>query len=151
MQELLENLRAIMGLYDALCRQVCARHEITRTELDVLAFLSNHPGQNTASDIVEIRMLPKANVSQAVEALIKKGYLLRLADRQDRRKIRLSLTPQAAGTVKDIGVMQRQHRQIHFGGFSEEEKQQYKSMVARMSRNARNELERMKETHGAKE
>ena len=45
------------------------------------------------ADIVELRMLLKGNVSQAVESLIQKSLLKREQNKEDRRKIHLSLTP----------------------------------------------------------
>ena len=78
--EMLDRMRCIVKLYDRLSAKVCEKWKINRTEMDVLAFLNNHPDFDTARDIVEIRMLPKANVSLAVESLIQKGYLARRID-----------------------------------------------------------------------
>lgn len=142
--ELFEKMYNVTKLYDLLCQQVCGEYHITRTELDVLAFLKNHPGRDTARDIVEIRMLPKANVSQAVESLIQKNYLTRRMDEQDRRRIHLSITEQAAGTVQAIRDMQSKYLGIRFQGFSEIEKSQYEEMILRIYENAKNEIERMK-------
>lgn len=142
--ELFEKMHNVTKLYDMLCQQVCRKHQITRTELDVLAFLKNHPGKDTARDIVEIRMLPKANVSQAVESLIQKNYLTRRMDEQDRRRIHLSITEQAAETVQAIRDMQSKYLAIRFQGFSEAEKLRYEEMVLRIYENAKNEMERMR-------
>ena len=40
-------------------------------EADIISFLKNNPGKDTAADIVELRMLSKGAVSKTVEALIQ--------------------------------------------------------------------------------
>ena len=44
-------------------------------EIKIISFLYNNPEKDTAADIAELRMLPKRNISKAVESLIKKGFL----------------------------------------------------------------------------
>lgn len=139
--ELLDRMRCIVKLYDRLSAKVCEKCRINRTEMDVLAFLNNHPHCDTARDIVEIRMLPKANVSLAVESLIQKGFLVRRADEKDRRRVHLTITPQAAETVEAIEQMQRYELEVRMRGFSEEEKSQYRDIMQRIYENAKEELE----------
>ena len=74
---------------------------MTQIELDVLLFLANHPGLDTAKDIVEIRRLTKSHVSAAVEGLSQKGYLLRVRRPDNRKLIHLTLLPEAAPVVAD--------------------------------------------------
>lgn len=70
--------------------------------------MGNNPGLDTARDIVELRMLPKSNVSVAVESLIQRGLLCRRRDTADRRRIHLSLTNSAAPLLEDVlAVMPR--------------------------------------------
>ncbi len=141
MNDTLEEIHYIVKLYDTMCQTVCKKNGITRTELDVLAFLKNHPTKDNAKDIVEIRMLPKANVSQAVEALIQKEYLMRTPDEKDRRKIHLSITPKAKSLVRVIKKMQTTCYASLFEGFSAEEMEQYQGMIFRMHENAKKGIE----------
>ena len=55
--EVLVGFRNILKYYDSLRRRVCKQHSLSQTEFDVLAFLGNNPGLDTARDIVELRML----------------------------------------------------------------------------------------------
>ena len=106
--EVLVGFRNILKYYDSLRRRVCKQHSLSQTEFDVLAFLGNNPGLDTARDIVELRMLPKSNVSVAVESLIQRGLLCRRQDTADRRRIHLSLTNSAAPLLEDVlAVMPR--------------------------------------------
>ena len=61
------HARTLELLYHKLQSPVLARYQMTQIELDVLLFLANHPGLDTAKDIVEIRRLTKSHVSAAVE------------------------------------------------------------------------------------
>ena len=85
--DILLKSRAAGKLYEKMFGKIRLQYGMTQLEIDILAFLKNNPGLDTASDIVNYRMLPKANVSQAVEFLIQKGFVGRRTDEQDRRKI----------------------------------------------------------------
>lgn len=89
--EWLMSFRYIIKGQDALIKEICDSFKLTRIEGTIIVFLYNNPGKNTAGDIVELRMLSKGNVSQAVESLIQKSFLARKQDAEDRRKIHLSL------------------------------------------------------------
>lgn len=143
--ELLDRMRCIVKLYDRLSARVCEKCRINRTEMDVLAYLNNHPKSDTARDIVEIRMLPKANVSLAVESLIQKGYLQRRSDERDRRRVHLTITPAAQETVRAIEKMQNYEQEVRLRGFSEEEKIWYQEIMRRIYKNAKAELETLEE------
>ena len=73
--ELWTGLRSLLRLYDKMLKKVCTEHDLTAVEADVISFLQNNPGKDTAADIVELRMLSKGAVSKAVEALIQKSML----------------------------------------------------------------------------
>ena len=64
---LLANIRRMIKLYDSMLKPVCSRYGLVPIEATIISFLFNHPGRDTAADIVELRMLSKSNVSQAVE------------------------------------------------------------------------------------
>lgn len=59
------HARTLELLYHKLQSPVLTRYRMTQIELDVLLFLANHPGLDTAKDIVEIRRLTKSHVSAA--------------------------------------------------------------------------------------
>lgn len=68
--ELWTGLRSLIRLYDKMLKKVCTEHDLTVMEADVISFLQNNPGKDTAVDIVELRGLSKGAVSKAVESLI---------------------------------------------------------------------------------
>ena len=87
--ELLMGFRSLLRLYDKMLKKVCREYDLSVIEADVVSFLQNNPGKDTAVDIVELRMLSKGAVSKAVESLIQKSLLERIPDREDRRRIHL--------------------------------------------------------------
>jgi len=139
--EILEGFGCVLRLQARIRREICLRRDLSRTELDVMAFLLNNPGRDTASDIVELRMLPKGNVSQAVDALIRRGWLEGRRDGGDRRRVHLS--PTAAGRIllPDLAEERARLEEALFAGFSEEERELFGAMTGRISRSVRAALE----------
>lgn len=115
----------LMKAYEAACQEVCKKYRLNQTCLDVVLFLANNPEYNTAKDLWEIRGIRSGNASVAIETLVKRGYVKREADIQDRRLQRLILTERAGDAI----AMGRQ-AQLAFGeqvtaGITEEELRQY--------------------------
>ena len=144
--DILLKSRAAGKLYEKMFGKIRLQYGMTQLEIDILAFLKNNPGLDTASDIVNYRMLPKANVSQAVEFLIQKGFVGRRTDEQDRRKIHLELLPGAEEAVCKILDAQSHFFDLLFEGMTEKERQQYLSLTLQIAENIRREWE--SETHG---
>lgn len=134
-------LRRVIKLYERMIRKVCAPHGLTSVEADIVCFLQNNPGKDTAGDIVEYRMLSKGNVSQGVESLIQKSLLQRTQDQEDRRKIHLHLLPAAQPIVHEIKQARQEFVRTVLQGFSEEERWQYVQMNLRIAENCAQALE----------
>ena len=137
------HARTLELLYHKLQSPVLERYQMTQIELDVLLFLANHPGLDTAKDIVEIRRLTKSHVSVAVEGLSKKGYLLRVHRPDNRKLIHLSLLPEAAPVVADGQAKRRAVFQTLGQGFSAQERAQLDALLLRVTENARQEYIRL--------
>lgn len=134
--EIPARYRAVIRLYGHTLSEVRTKYNITQYEVDVLAFLNNNPGMDTASHIVEYRMLPKANVSQAVDLLMKKGLLSAQRDEADRRRVHLSPTPAASSIIAEIIAAQHTFGELLFADFSEAERRQFEAFNRRISENA---------------
>ena len=83
-----------------------ARTGLSAREINVLLFLANHPGQDTARDVVELRGLSKSQVSQAVELLTEWGILRRTQDQADRRVVHLAITEKGAPLAREVQAIQ---------------------------------------------
>ncbi len=115
------NIRRMIKLHESMLKEICAEYGLTLTEASVISFLHNNPSRDTAADIVELRMLQKSNVSQAVETLFQKGILDRRQDERDRRKVHLALTKRADAIVADVDRICESYRRELFRGLTEEE------------------------------
>ena len=139
--EFLTNIRQIMRLHDKMLKSICGQYQMNITETAVISFLYNNPGKDTAADIVELRMLFKGAVSQAVESLIQIKLLEREQDTKDRRRIHLSLTPAANPITQEIEKAQKGFRDKVFQGFTEEERELFNEFHLRIQENTKQALE----------
>lgn len=106
----LEYVRRILQAYETMSKPLCAELGIPQTAFDILMFLANNPGLNTAKDIVELRNMKANLVSINVDRLVKEGFLERKADTDDRRKIILTCTRKA-----DPIILRGRKMQAEFG------------------------------------
>ena len=132
----LENVRGVLRLYQRAERGVCARHGLSQTQVDIIAFLHNNPERDTAADIVELRMMRKSNVSLAVDSLMRKGMVRREPDGGDRRRIHLKLTDAAEQLTPEIAKSREAMLAQLFQGFTPEEKASYLRLTQRIFENA---------------
>ena len=133
--DLLLAIQHMDKLYGSMMKQIGKHYHLSLIEMTILSFLHNNPEKDTASEIVEIRMLQKGHVSQGVSSLIQKGLLTRRQDQNDRRIIHLALTPKTGAIVKEIEKKKEEFITIVYDGFSSEEREQYLYFVNRIIEN----------------
>lgn len=136
--EYLITIRRILKCQETILKEISVEYALTLTEATIISFLHNNPGRDTAAQIVELRMLSKGHVSQAVESLIQKSLLLRRQDTADRRKIHLSLTPAAQPIVQAIDRRWEQLHEKIFWGLSPEDQQSLVRINRQMMENLQN-------------
>ena len=134
--DFLMTLRCVIKFHEGMMKHVCSQYNLSLIEANISAFLHNNPGKDTAKDIVELRMLSKGNVSQAVESLIQKSLLQRAGDAKDRRKVHLTLLPKSAPITQTIKSMQRDFYQELFQGISLEEQKLFLHINRRLMANS---------------
>lgn len=113
---------------------------LTRMELDVLLFIANNPGFDTAAEIVQLRALTKSHVSRAVEHLTGLGLLEQQRDEHNRRRIHLRLTQQAMPIVDEGMALLQRFTGILTAGLSAEDQKTLERIMRTVSRNAMNAL-----------
>ena len=86
--------------YSTVCKPLCQELGLPQTAFDILLFLANNPGLDTARDVCTYRGLKPGIVSFHVEKLVQEGYLLRQPAPGDRRKCRLVCTEKAGPVVQ---------------------------------------------------
>ena len=91
--------RRFADAYAAAMRPLAQETGLPQGAVDILLFLANNPGLDTARDICACRGLKPGIVSRNVENLTAGGYITRQSVPGDRRKCRLVCTPKAEPIV----------------------------------------------------
>nr|WP_325237817.1 MarR family transcriptional regulator [uncultured Oscillibacter sp.] len=120
--------------YDRQFLPLLEKTGLTIREVHVLLFLANHPGQDTARDVTELRGMAKSQVSQAVEVLAGRGLLARRADGEDRRVVHLEITEQGAPLAREAQALQAACGRRLLEGLTEEEQAVFLDLLERVLR-----------------
>ena len=140
--DFLTNIRRIIKLHESMLKGICETYRLSLIEATIISFLYNNPGKDTAADIVELRMLSKGNVSQAVESLMQKSLLQRRQDTEDRRKSHLSLTQAAQPITASLKELFQQFHEELFFGLSKEELELFDRVNEQIIVNTQNAIAR---------
>ena len=127
--------QGLRKLYGQLFAPLLSQLGLTQLEMDILLFLANNPGKDTARDIVELRHLAKSHVSAGVESLVERGLLERYYQPGNRKVIHLRLLPAAEEMVEAGREVQRRYAGILFRDFTPEERRQLYALLERIAGN----------------
>lgn len=132
---LLTRSQGLRKLYCSLFTPMLERWALTQLEADILLFLANNPGCDTARDIVEKRHLAKSHVSVGVDALAGRGLLERQLRSGNRKSIHLCLTEAAGPIVEEGRAVQRQYEELLLAGFTAGEREELTRMLEKIGEN----------------
>ena len=107
--------------YNAAMSPLAQRLGMAQTAVDILLFLANNPGRDTASDICTYRHLKPALVSFHVDNLVQGGFLQRSSAPEDRRKLRLVCTEKAAPVIAQGRAIQEEFSRQLTQGLTQEQ------------------------------
>lgn len=116
-----------------------ARWQLTGMEMDVILFLGNNPGFDTATDMVQLCQLTKSHVSKAVESLTERELITQERDQQNRRRVHLKLTDAAQPILRDGQAAQTSFVETLTRGLTDTDKESMKRMLELIARNAMEE------------
>jgi MarR family transcriptional regulator for hemolysin len=134
--KILASGQQMKRLYEKQFEEICRRYQITQNEVDIIIFLANNTDFDTARDIVEIRMIAKSYISKSVEYLIKKGFLVRFSDKEDRRIVHLQLTDKSIPIIDNARFKQNEFVKILFAGMNADEIEMFESLLNKIFTNA---------------
>lgn len=115
---------------------VLERWSLTTGEMQVMLFLANNPGCDTARDMVVVRGLGKSQVSQAVELLVGKGFLARSPSQRDRRIVHLAITEDGWPAAREAQAVQARCGRALFDGLTPEEMETLRVILEKMVANS---------------
>lgn len=128
--------RKLGHVYEERLRPVCREYGLTRSGMDVLLFLANHPEHNTARDLCAVRGMKSGIASVAVEELLEKGLLRVEVDEADRRLRRLWLTREAGAAAAAGQAVQARFAAQLRSGIAEEDRATFERVLAQLGKNA---------------
>ncbi|MFR5857195.1 MAG: MarR family winged helix-turn-helix transcriptional regulator [Bacilli bacterium] len=108
--------------------------KLTKPEVDILIFLVNNK-ENRGCDICDFRGFSKSYVSKAVNKLLKRGYITIKQDEKDKRYQHIIINAKAKKTIKIINNNQKEIINRMFKGISEEELNNFKLVINKISQN----------------
>lgn len=129
------NAARFADAYHAALSPLCAETGLPPAAADILLFLANNPGCETAGAICRMRGLKPAIVSFHIDRLVSEGFLLRQSVPGDRRKTALVLTEKAESVVERGRRLQKAFADRLIDGLSEEDLAHFRRCVAAFDRN----------------
>lgn len=126
---------ALKRLYDHEMAPIMSRYDLTRMELDVILFLGDNPGLDTAAEIVQLQMMTKSHVSKAVDHLTDMGLLTQRRDEKNRRRIHLTLTDGAQPIFREAREASRRIVSLMMDGVPPEDNETLCRVIHRINDN----------------
>ena len=129
------NAARFTDAYHAVIAPLCEKTQLPPAAVDILLFLANNPGHDTAAAVCRMRGLKPGIVSFHVDRLVTEGYLLRQSVPGDRRKTSLVCTEKAAPVIAQGRALQRAFAEQLTNGLSEEDLAHFRRCIAAFDRN----------------
>jgi len=131
-EEALLRGRMFKKVVERRCSGVCAKYGLKQLDAEVLFYMSNRNGSITSTEICRDLIANKGQVSQTMDALCRKGYILAAEDASDRRFIRFTLTGQSQEAVTELRTVRDRLRDDIFSSIPEAELAQFKATARKL-------------------
>ena len=127
--------KKFMDAYGRAMFPLCDETGLPMPAIDMLLFLANNPGHDTARDICKLRGFKPAIVSFHVDKMVEEGYLERRTDEHDRRKFCLAYTDKATDVIERGREIQLLFAKKMLDGISDEDAKTMKRCFDTFSKN----------------
>lgn len=111
------------------------KYDMKKAEVEIVYFLSRSGEHNTSKDIHNHLMMNKGHISQVVESLCQRNYLVAIPDKEDRRYIHYELTEEAKCVVDEIVNIRATITDAILQGVTKEELKTFRSVTRKISCN----------------
>ncbi|MCI5500333.1 MAG: winged helix DNA-binding protein [Lachnospiraceae bacterium] len=125
----------IKKLIEEQSAELRKKYDMKRAELEILYFLSKSGTHNTSTDIHRQLMMNRGHISQAVDNLCKKNYIIAVPDKTDRRYIHYEITDNARELIKEMTDRREYISQMILKDVSEEELESYRKVSEKIRKN----------------
>ena len=128
----LRELEEVGGLAEALVASVARRHGLTHAALNALAVIEGN-GAPIATGVVSAHMhITTGTMTSVLDTLERNGYILRLPDPDDRRRVLVDVTQLAQDVLDGVLPEVVQAATALFADFSAEELGEFLDNLARI-------------------
>ena len=126
-----ELMRVIAREYVKLQTTELVKTKITMPQFIVMEILL-HRGESKMTDLAEPLGVTTAAMTGIVDRLVRDGYAARGEDPQDRRIVKVKLSPKGEKTVKAMAEARKRITTKLFGVLSQEDREQYLDIMTRL-------------------
>lgn len=113
------------------------KYGMKRAELEVLYYLSRCGQKNTSTDIHRQLLMNRGHISQAVDQLCKKKYIIAIPDEHDRRYVHYEIAEAADELISELTRRRKEINKHILKGVSDEELEIFCSVFEKMRKNMR--------------
>ena len=124
-------IRILHGCTDQIMSTAVARMDLTPVQSRVMGFLAHRPEPPCAKDVEEAFQLSHPTVSGILSRLEKKDFVEFRPDPADRRCKRIYVLEKGWEHIEQIHRVIRENEERIVSGFTEEEKEQFASLLER--------------------
>ena len=111
------------------------KYNMKRAELEILYFLSKSGEHNTSTDIHRQLMMNRGHISQAVDNLCRRNYIIAIPDKNDRRYVHYEISDHAKELITEMTSRREAMNQKILEGVSEEELKIYREVSEKIRNN----------------
>jgi DNA-binding MarR family transcriptional regulator len=130
--QVFRNLEVVGGHAEALIASVARRHGLSHAALNALAVIEGN-GAPMSSGAVGAQMhITSGTMTSVLDTLERNGYVKRLTDSNDRRRVLVDVTPQAQAVLNRLLPDVVQTTTMVMAGFDDTELRNFLSTLARI-------------------
>jgi len=111
------------------------KYDMKKAELEILYFLSRCGDRNTSSDIHHQLMMNRGHISQAVDNLCKRKYIIAIPDKNDRRYVHYEILDSAHDILKEVTKRREEMNRQILDGVSEDELRTFREVSSKIRTN----------------
>lgn len=122
-------------LLDEQSTELRQKYDMKKAELEILYFLSRCGSHNTSTDIHTRLMMNRGHISQAVDSLCRRRFIIAIPDEKDRRYIHYKVLDSAKEIVEEMAERRETINKQILKGISEEELKAFQEVSLKIKKN----------------
>ena len=122
-------------LLDVQSAELRQKYDMKKAELEILYFLSRCGGHNTSKDIHAQLMMNRGHISQSVDSLCRRRYIVAIPDQNDRRYIHYEILDSAKEIVAEMAKRREEMNRQILKGISKEELEIFREVSLKIKNN----------------